>query len=35
MCERCKELEEENKRLWKALNTVVKLTKEELEVGNV
>ena len=32
MCDRCKELEEENKRLWKALNTRIKLTKEEVEV---
>jgi len=32
MCDRCKELEEENKRLWKALYTKIKLTKDELEM---
>lgn len=32
MCDRCKELDKENKRLWKALHTGIKLTKEEMEM---
>ena len=33
MCNECKQLKEENERLWKALHTSIKLLDDEIQSG--